>query len=155
MHSIEASFESEVHMPDSDTFHRIPRLGHERLDDDHDTMYALALDLSGGSVQHIPAAFDALHAHALEHFAIEDELMATTEFSSKECHIDEHAAVRKSFDEVRVAIQSGRPEVASRFAHQILAWLPEHADALDRHLTKLLFQKQTGGAPVLIHRRVA
>ena len=81
--------------------------------------------------------------------------MATTEFSSKECHIDEHAAVRKSFEEVLAAIQDGKPEVATRFAQQILAWLPEHADALDRHLTKQLFHQQTGGAPVLLHRRGA
>lgn len=142
-------------MADTDSYPGVPHLGHVRLDDDHDKMHELAFDLRAAGPQQIQAAFDALHTHALAHFAMEDDLMATSEFSSKECHIDEHIALRKSFDEVRAAIEAGRTDVAVRFAHQFLAWLPEHADALDRHLTKLLFHKQTGGAPVLIHRRTA
>ncbi|WP_162565524.1 bacteriohemerythrin [Variovorax sp. SRS16] len=130
----------------------IPRLGDTRLDGQHDEIHALVRSLRTADPRSMLEAFDVLHAHVLDHFAMEEALMALNEFSSKECHISEHAAVRQSFQEVRAAIEAGRPGVAFRFAQQLLDWLPEHADALDRHLVKLLFFQKTGGAAVLLHR---
>ena len=131
---------------------QLPRLGDDRLDDDHDEIRSLAQGLRSVNASTRLQAFDALHAQVLAHFAMEDALMAPHEFSSKECHVDEHAAVRQSFDEVRVAVEAGRADVAARFADHFLSWLPEHADALDRQLAKLLFYRKTGGAVVMLHR---
>ncbi len=133
-------------------FAQVPRLGDDRLDDDHDEIRSLAQGLRSASASNRLAAFDALHAQVLAHFAMEDALMAPHDFSSKECHVDEHAAVRQSFEEVRVAVEAGRGDIASRFANHFLSWLPDHADALDRQLAKLLFYRKTGGAAVMLHR---
>lgn len=127
-------------------------IGHARLDQDHGEFLALALGLRQAGGDDVLRAFDALHAHAREHFAFEDAIMAPHDFASRECHVDEHAAVLHSFDEVRAALLAGQARVAARFADRIMAWLPEHVDALDRHLAKYLFHRQTGGAPVLLHR---
>lgn len=134
--------------PPSDTLH----LGHQRLDEDHDEFLALAQQLREAGADEVVAAHDALADHARTHFALEDLLMAPHDFASKECHVDEHAAVLASFDEVRIALVQGRTEIAARFADRLIAWLPEHVDALDRHLAKFIFFKKTGGAPVLIRR---
>jgi hemerythrin len=130
----------------------LPRLGDNRLDDDHDEIRSLAQGLRNAGAADRLQAFDALHAQVLAHFAMEDALMAPHDFSSKECHVDEHAAVRQSFDEVRIAVEAGRADIASRFADHFLSWLPAHADALDRQLAKLLFLRKTGGAAVMLHR---
>ena len=128
------------------------QLGHQRLDADHDEFIALAQQLRQAGADNVVAAHDALAAHARAHFALEDSLMAPHDFASKECHVDEHAAVLASFDEVRTVLLQGRTELAARFADRLIAWLPEHVDALDRHLAKFIFFQQTGGAPVLIRR---
>jgi hemerythrin len=133
---------------------QVPRLGDDRLDDDHEEIRSLAQAFRVADASGRLQAFDALHAQVLEHFATEDALMAPHDFSSKECHVDEHAAVRQSFAEVRVAIEAGRADVASRFADHFLFWLPEHADALDRQLAKLLFYRKTGGAAVMLRRQM-
>ena len=43
-----------------------------------------------------------------------------------------------------------RHDKAPSFADRLLEWLPEHVDALDRHLAKYIFYRKTGGAPVLL-----
>ena len=130
----------------------IMQIGHDRLDDDHEEFVAIAVRLRDATGEAVLPAFAALHAHARAHFAMEDELMAPHDFASKECHVDEHAAVLQSFEEVGAALHAGQSALAARFAAQLLAWLPEHVDALDRHLAKFIFFKQTGGAPVLLRR---
>jgi hemerythrin len=127
-------------------------VGHQRLDQDHEEFLALALVLRRATGEAVLPAHDALHEHARQHFAFEDALMAPHDFASKACHVDEHAAVLKSFDEVRTALLAGRTAVAVRFADHIIDWLPEHVDALDRQLAKYIFYRQTGGAPVLLQR---
>jgi len=126
--------------------------GHAILDADHESLAALIDALRTASAAQLLEAFDALHAELREHFATEDALMAPYNFSSRECHLDEHAAVLRSFDEVRPAIASGQIILAQRFAAELERWLPEHVDALDRNLAKFLFFRETGGAPVLLAR---
>lgn len=126
--------------------------GHAQIDDDHDELLALCRDLASTTDEDLPAAFAALRARFAEHFATEDALMAPHDFSSRDCHLDEHAAVLRSFDEVGEVVQAGNLSPARRMATALTDWLPEHIDALDRHLAKFMFQRRTGGAPVLLHR---
>ena len=46
------------------------------------------------------AAFELMRANLRAHFAAEDEWMRETDFPARDCHIDEHAAVLRSADEV-------------------------------------------------------
>jgi len=129
-----------------------PQIGHPRLDDEHGEFVELAMQLRAANDDALLFVYDTLHAHARSHFAFEESLMAPYEFASKACHVEEHAAVLKSFEEVREAVLGGRSRIARSLADQIIAWLPEHVDALDRHLAKFIFFQKTGGAPVLLRR---
>lgn len=129
-----------------------PPIGYARLDEDHDEFVGLVSRLRHAGSEDVLAAHAALHDHAIQHFAFEDSLMGPHDFASKECHLDEHAAVLHSFDEVRTALLAGNAAVAARFADHLLEWLPAHVDALDRQLAKFIFYRETGGAPVLLHR---
>jgi hemerythrin len=126
--------------------------GHAGIDQDHEELLALCQSLPQTLDDELPAAFHALHARFAAHFAQEDALMAQQDFSSRQCHLDEHAAVLQSFEDVGVALREGRMDPARRMGTALIDWLPEHIDALDRHLAKFMFYQQTGGAPVLIRR---
>ena len=102
------------------------------------------------------ALADALQAfghHARSHFAEEDRQMVQTRYASAGCHVDEHAAVLKSFDEVVVALAAGRPAVVRAFAQALADWFPEHALAMDQGLASWLIARDLGGAPVRLVRR--
>lgn len=130
----------------------LPQTGHCNIDDDHDELLSLAIGIPGISDNDLLAAFGQMHARFTEHFAMEDLLMAAGDFSSRQCHLDEHAAVLQSFSEVSALLQRGMFQPARAMAKQLSKWLPEHIDALDRHLAKFVFHRQTGGAPILLHR---
>jgi hemerythrin-like metal-binding protein len=126
--------------------------GDAGIDDDHEELFALAAGVATGPDEQVEPAFLALQARFAEHFAREDALMADEDFSSRQCHLDEHAAVLQSFEQTAALLRKGQRESARRMAKALADWLPEHIDALDRHLAKRLFHRRTGGAPVLFHR---
>lgn len=53
----------------------LPAIGHSRLDDDHSEFLELARRLRRASGEGILPAFDALRAHANEHFEFEDAMI--------------------------------------------------------------------------------
>jgi len=134
---------------------RTPSIGNSRLDDDHEQIAKLIEALGCASRDDMLNAFDSLREALAEHFSEENSLMEPHEFASKECHIDEHAEVLKSFDDVRPFVQSFDVTLVKRFVSELTSWLPAHIEALDRHLSKLVFFQQTGGARVAFHRRIA
>ena len=108
------------------------------------------LTCSDGELQ---AGLDAFSAHAVAHFRDEDRLMANTAYPSTGCHLDEHAAVLKSLEDVRRALLSGNTTVVRRFAAELARWFPEHAAAMDHGLARWAEQQRLGGAPIAIHTR--
>lgn len=127
-------------------------IGHDELDHEHAELLNLCLQLASATDNSVEPLFDVLYKRFSEHFATEDSLMAPHDFSSRQCHLDEHAAVLRSFAEVKEVLRTGSVEPAHRLGLSLAEWLPQHVDALDRHLTKFLFYRQTGGAPVLVRR---
>jgi hemerythrin len=98
----------------------------------------------------LSAALSAFTAHARRHFGEEDEAMRTSAYESAGCHVDEHAAVLRSADEVRSALEDGRHHVVRAFARALADWFPEHARVMDLGLARWLVQRQLGGAPIVI-----
>lgn len=128
------------------------KTGHTSIDDDHEELLALTRAVARLQDAQLPGGFNELHTAFARHFASEDALMAQVEFSSRECHLDEHAAVLRSFEEVVGCLRGGDLQAARRMTQAIEDWLPEHIDALDRHLAQFMFRQQTGGARVLLQR---
>ena len=53
--------------------------------------------------------------------------MRQTAYGNSACHIDEHAAVLRSLDEVREALSEGHKHVVRSFALALANWFPGHA----------------------------
>jgi len=110
------------------------------------------LEASDGALADTLGAFVE---HARRHFAEEDSAMRDTAYGSAGCHVDEHAAVLKSAEEVQVALQHGHKHVVRAFAAALADWFPEHARVMDQGLARWLVQRRLGGAPVALRRRVS
>ena len=127
-------------------------LGHSAIDVSHDEFTRLVAALAEADDAATAPRFERLALHLREHFGDEDRLMRETGFPSQQCHLDEHAAVLASVEDVRRALQQGRPETARRLAHALTGWFPEHVDAMDRGLATWAFRQRTGGAPMVLQR---
>lgn len=98
-------------------------------------------------------ALEAFIDHAGRHFGEEDRSMRETAYGSAGCHVDEHAAVLRSAEEVRQALAAGQTGVVRAFARALADWFPEHARVMDLGLARWLVERELGGAPVVIRRR--
>ena len=79
-------------------------LGDSVLDEDHLRLEDLVLQLRDAPLDEVSRRLEAVREHASRHFALEDiELRAMADGNAK-CHLDEHAAVLNSLDEVMVVL---------------------------------------------------
>jgi hemerythrin-like metal-binding protein len=128
-------------------------VGEAAMDDTHREFVACVDALLRAEDGHLGAALEAFADHARRHFADEDLAMRQTAYASAGCHVDEHAAVLKSVDEVRAALLRGHTGVVRAFAEALADWFPEHARVMDMGLARWLLQRRLGGSPVLIRPR--
>ena len=147
--------DAQVLPPDSDHFvwNDAYGLGHPGMDATHREFVACVAAMLDADDGALAAALEVFGAHARRHFAEEDRQMAVTRYGSAGCHVDEHAAVLKSLDEVRDALARGRHEVVRSFARALADWFPEHARVMDQGLARWLIERELGGAPVRILRK--
>ncbi len=129
-------------------------LGDSMLDQDHAELsrrVQALLTASGGAAV---AALDALRIEAGEHFDREDADLRRLGGNNVSCHLDEHAAVLRSLDEVRAILCSSAtsPETAQRLiaslALELERWLPEHVSEMDASLAAVRCRSRFGGAPL-------
>ena len=78
--------------------------------------------------------------------------MTETGFPPRQCHIDEHAAVLRSADEVLALAEQGQLGPIRGFAAALVDWFPGHADYLDAALAHWMCKRQHGGKPVVVRR---
>jgi hemerythrin-like metal-binding protein len=130
-------------------------LGHDEMDGTHREFVACVDAMLQAVDDEQACALDAFAAHARHHFAEEDRWMAQTAYGNAGCHVDEHAAVLRSLDEVSAALASGRHDVVRSFARALADWFPEHARVMDQGLARWLVERRLGGAPVVIRRAKA
>jgi hemerythrin len=129
--------------------------GYAPMDEVHREFLDCVNTLLAGNDAVLKNALEAFAAHASAHFAEENRLMAATAFPSAGCHVDEHAAVLKSLDEVRHALSGGNCAVVRRFAAELARWFPRHASAMDHGLARWIVQQRLGGAPIAVRRAIA
>jgi hemerythrin len=127
-------------------------VGHVEMDMTHREFVGCVDALLRAPDDDLAHRLEAFAGHAKRHFAEEDEAMLRGAYNAGGCHIEEHAAVLKSLEEVRV---DGRPAVIRAFARALAGWFPEHARVMDLGLARWLVQQRLGGAPVLVRPRVA
>jgi hemerythrin len=130
-------------------------LGHVPMDEMHREFVECVDAMLRVGDEGLGQALDALADHVRRHFMEEDEQMRQTAYGNARCHVDEHAAVLRSLEEVRVAFSEGRMHVVRSFARALADWFPEHARVMDQGLAGWLMQRRFGGSPVVIRRRDA
>jgi hemerythrin len=144
-----------IPLPPQFTWDTTFALGHEQMDDTHREFVDCVDQMLRVDDKGLPRALEAFAAHAQHHFADEDRWMVQSAYENARCHIDEHAAVLKSVDEVRAALARGRCDVARSFANALADWFPEHARVMDHGLALWLAKQRLGGSPVVIRPRPA
>jgi hemerythrin-like metal-binding protein len=129
--------------------------GYDPMDSIHQEFVELLGFLLKASQEQMPALMDALAKHTREHFASENAWMEETQFPPRQCHIDEHAAVMQSIDEVRALVAKKNYDHVPSLAQALADWFPGHADHLDSALAHWLCKRSLGGKPVVIRRNIA
>ncbi len=129
-------------------------LGFGTMDDEHRELVSLI-----GLIQACPDAdllehLRCLATYAREHFRVEDVWMRETEFPPLECHMDEHAAVLHSVDQVVIKVGEGDIAEGRRLAAALADWFPGHAQHLDSALAHWMCKRRLGGKPVVLRRNV-
>ncbi|WP_077034901.1 bacteriohemerythrin [Pelomonas sp. KK5] len=130
------------------------RLGYEPMDETHrefaDVVHALQTCAEAAR----PAALQRVIEHLRSHFDEEDALMREHDFPPRDCHIDEHAAVLQSAEDVAALVAAGDSSAVPSFAQALADWFPGHAVHLDSALAHWMVKRQYGGKPVVFRRRV-
>ena len=130
-------------------------LGHAAIDGEHEQLAELIERMRCAAAPEMAQALDAVLQHAASHFAAENELMRTTAFPPRDCHIDEHAAVLKSLEEVKERLVQGDFFTVRDFARELAKWFPGHADYLDSALSHWMSKLRTGGKPIVLRRKLS
>lgn len=130
-------------------------LGYSAMDDEHREFVASLQALQSADTESVAARLDEFTAHARRHFAAEDHWMSETAFPPRQCHIDEHAAVLKSLDEVRALVGQGRTDLVPSLAAALADWFPRHAQHLDSALATWMCKQRWDARPVVLRRGVA
>jgi hemerythrin-like metal-binding protein len=135
-------------------------LGDAQLDAEHEELQRLSEELLAAGPERLVAALDALRGHVAAHFEGEDQDLRRLGGHNAECHLDEHAAVLKSLEEVRMIVAdptsegSAKLRLARRLASQLSQWLPEHVDQMDASVAAARDRERLGGTRVQITRQV-
>lgn len=81
--------------------------------------------------------------------------MKETEFPARECHMNEHAAVVHSLDQVKELCAGGNTTIVRRFGDELVRWFPGHADYLDSALSHWMSKARLGGKPIVLRRNLS
>jgi hemerythrin len=132
-------------------------LGDPVLDREHAELQRLIDTLRQAPPTEVLAALDALRSHAAVHFGQEDTDLRRLGGANATCHLDEHAAVLRSLDEVRAALEQPQPPagLVGRLVAELARWLPEHVQAMDASIASVRSKERFGGVPIQIARRDA
>ena len=127
-------------------------LGYGPIDTVHEEFVGLLGRLQAADDAALPALLDQFAEHCVRHFEMENGWMVASEFPPRECHIDEHAAVLKSVNEVQELLAKGDVAICRDLVAQLADWFPSHADHLDSALAHWMTKKRLGGKPVVLRR---
>lgn len=127
-------------------------LGYTPIDEVHHEFVDLTGQMQRAEDTALPALLDRFAVHLRHHFETENEWMLSTDFPPRQCHMDEHAAVMQSVEEVQALLASGDVEICRDLVEQLAQWFPKHADQLDSALAHWMFSKTMGGKPVVLRR---
>jgi hemerythrin-like metal-binding protein len=93
--------------------------------------------------------FDAMVAHTIEHFEIEDRWMVATGYPIENCHSSQHRQVLDLLKDIRrQVLENGSGELIGRLLPELVEWFSQHAQGADAalafHLSSVGYDADTG-----------
>lgn len=131
-------------------------LGDAQLDHDHSELLRLSRALLDAPCHEALVALENLYAATRDHFALEDADLRRLGGNNASCHLDEHALVLKSLNEVLALLrdpatsQAKSNQLISSLSMELLRWLPEHIREMDSGLASERSKSRFGGVPVIL-----
>ena len=141
---------SEQTMQWSDQF----LVGFAPMDAVHEEFVGQLARLQTATDAELPEGLAEFSKHCAAHFAAEDNWMRETEFPPRDCHIDEHAAVLHSLQEVEAWLAGGDVAICRKLIAELADWFPKHTAHLDSALAHWMSKRNFGGKPVVLRRDV-
>lgn len=129
-------------------------LGYAPMDAVHEEFVNLLARLQVAADTDILLVFRELAQHTRAHFDLENQWMLSTEFPARECHMDEHAAVIRSIEDVLELLEEGDFQVCRRLGSALTTWFPNHADYLDSALAHWMCKSRLGGKPIVVRKNM-
>jgi hemerythrin-like metal-binding protein len=124
------------------------------MDATHEEFLALLAKVLAADDSQMLDAVQELFRHTQGHFAQEDRWMEESAFPPRQCHMDEHAAVLQSLEDVLAIVAIGEPSEGRRIGQALAAWFPRHADYLDSALSHWLCKCKFDARPVVFKRHL-
>lgn len=129
-------------------------LGYAEMDAEHRDFVIRVQALQQAEPAQVAERLAAFAEHARRHFGAEDAWMLDTDFPARDCHIDEHAAVLKSVEEVQALVAQGNTAIVRSLADELARWFPGHADYLDSALAAWMAKRRWNAKPVVLRRNI-
>lgn len=134
----------------------LPTLGDPLLDREHDAFLVQVLAFKNANGAAALNALSLLRDQARVHFAGEDADLQCLGGANARCHLEEHAAVLRSLDEVHALLSDpGVPpelyrQLVDGLSAELLRWLPVHVREMDEGLVAARIRSRFGGARVTL-----
>jgi hemerythrin len=129
-------------------------MGYAEMDAEHRDFVACVQALQQAAPDQVADRLAAFAEHARRHFGSENAWMVDTNFPARDCHIDEHAAVLKSVEEVQALVALGNTGIVRSLADELARWFPGHADYLDSALATWMAKRRWNAQPVVLRRNL-
>lgn len=122
------------------------RLGHQKLDTEHQLLFGIMGDLEG----EIPAArgravladlLERLFMYAFMHFATEDRLMMESDYPDAQAHRAEHQSVLSNLKQQEAEYQAGVRTAPEDTLRLMADWARSHILHMDRRLVDYLAKR--------------
>jgi hemerythrin-like metal-binding protein len=130
-------------------------LGYGPMDVSHQEFVAVVSALMDAADEQLGDHLEQVETHLHEHFGTEDRWMEETDFPARECHMNEHAAVLRSLEQVKELWADGNTTIVRQFGDELVRWFPGHADYLDSALSHWMSKARLGGKPVVLRRNLS
>lgn len=127
-------------------------LGHTLMDKTHDEFQTLLAVASECADTELPDCLAEIATHLRSHFDAEEAWMKDSDYPATECHLAEHAAVRKSVGDV-LTVVNAHSRVGRALIRELERWFAGHVVYLDTPLAHWLCRRRLGGIPVVFHQR--
>jgi len=123
-------------------------LGLSFMDDTHKEFVDLLARAEEAGDAALPAAWQELVEHTADHFGREDAWMASTGFSSTNCHSTQHLVVLQVLREGLAQARAGHLAPARQMIRELAVWFPQHAQTMDAalalHLRNVGYDPESG-----------